>query len=47
MTLPEAGFDLFHFVGEVFVGAEHFAQFDEGPNDDDIHLHGAFAFEDG
>lgn len=44
-VLSLAGFNLFKFAGQVFVGGQQFAQFDEGAHDKDIHLDGAFAVE--
>src|ERR1035441_7300127 len=41
------GFQLVDFTGQVLVGGQQFAHFDKGTDDEDVHLYGAFAVENG
>ena len=41
------GFPVFDFLSQVFVAGQQFAEFDEGADDEDVHLHGAVAPEHG
>jgi hypothetical protein len=41
------GFELLHAGGQVFVSGQHFPEFDESPDDEDVHFHSPFAVQDG
>jgi hypothetical protein len=43
--IPLLALQLFHLAGQVLVCRENLTEFNEGPDDHDVHLYGSLAFE--